>query len=193
MYSKLPVRFFFYSILHIEDFEYWPIFLITYAIDYYQTRQYTPYYVWKESFIEAYNHRMVWIGRDLPDHLVPNLLLMQPRTQLAFWDVRTCSVTGIPKSFSAGLLSIHSPPSLYFCIVIYSALVRPYPESCIQPSAQERHGSVGAGSEEGHNNDQRAGTPLLWGKAERAGAVQPGKEKAPMRPYCGLSVIKGGL
>jgi len=44
-------------------------------------------------------------------------------------------------------------------------------------------GSVGAGPEEGHKNDQRAGTPLLAGKAERVGAVQPGEEKAAGRPY----------
>ena len=33
----------------------------------------------------------------------------------------------------------------------------------------------------GHSNDPRAGTPLLWGKAGRAGAVQPGEEKAAGR------------
>jgi len=32
------------------------------------------------------------------------------------------------------------------------------------PSAQERHGPVGACPEEGHKNGQRAGTPLLPGK-----------------------------
>jgi len=35
------------------------------------------------------------------------------------------------------------------------------------------------GPEEGHKNDPRDGTPLLWGKAERGGAVQRGEEKAP--------------
>ena len=44
------------------------------------------------------------------------------------------------------------------------------------------------GARGGHSNDPRAGTPLLWWKAERVGAVQPGQEKAPGRPYCGLSV-----
>ena len=42
--------------------------------------------------------------------------------------------------------------------------------------AQERYVPVGAGPEDGHKNYERAGAPLLWGKTERVGAVQPGKE-----------------
>jgi len=63
----------------------------------------------------------------------------------------------------------------------------------LEPSAQERHGPVGAGPEEGHKNDPRDVTSLPWGKAERVGIVQPGEEKAPGRPYCGLPVLNGGL
>ena len=48
----------------------------------------------------------------------------------------------------------------------------------IEPSAEKRYGAVGTGPEEGHRNDPRVGAPLLWGKAERVGAVQPGEEKA---------------
>jgi len=44
---------------------------------------------------------------------------------------------------------------------LYSALARPHLEHCEETSAQERHGPVGAGPEEGHENDPRAGTPLL--------------------------------
>jgi len=49
----------------------------------------------------------------------------------------------------------------------------------LEPSAQEVHGPLRAGPEEGHEDDQRAGVPLLGGQAEGVGAVQPGEEKAP--------------
>jgi len=39
----------------------------------------------------------------------------------------------------------------------YSALVRPH----LEPAAQEGHGPVGVGLEEGHKDDLRAGSPLL--------------------------------
>ena len=48
----------------------------------------------------------------------------------------------------------------------------------VESSAQERHGSVGVCPNEGHRNDPREGTPLIRGQAGRAGAVQPGEEKA---------------
>jgi len=63
----------------------------------------------------------------------------------------------------------------------------------LEPSAQERHGPVGAGPEEGHKNDQRGGTPLLQGKAERVGAVQPGEEKVLGKPYSSLPVCEEHL
>jgi len=58
-----------------------------------------------------------------------------------------------------------------------SFLLRPHLESCVpalKPPTQE-----GAGPEEGHEDDPRAGAPLLRGQAEGAGAVQPGEKKAP--------------
>ena len=41
--------------------------------------------------------------------------------------------------------------------------------------------SCWSGARGGHKRDPRAGVPLLWGQAERAGAVQPGEEKAAGR------------
>jgi len=46
--------------------------------------------------------------------------------------------------------------------------------------------------EEGHKTGPRGGTPLLWGQAERAGAVQPG-EKVPRPPQSSLSISKGAV
>ncbi|GAB0189971.1 cAMP-dependent protein kinase inhibitor alpha [Grus japonensis] len=63
----------------------------------------------------------------------------------------------------------------------------------LESSVQERHGPIGVGPEEGHEDDQEDGTPLLLGQAERVGVVQPGEEKALARPYSSLPVLKGGL
>jgi len=35
------------------------------------------------------------------------------------------------------------------------------PDQPLEPSAQEGHGTVGAGPKEGYKNDSRAGAPLL--------------------------------
>jgi len=67
------------------------------------------------------------------------------------------------------------------------ALVRP-PENPASSSGALSTGqtwSCWSGARGGPSNDPRAGTPLLEGKAGRAGAVQPGEGKAPGRPYSG--------
>jgi len=61
----------------------------------------------------------------------------------------------------------------------------------LEPPAQEGHGCVGAGPEEGHEDDERAGVALPRGQAEGVGAVQPGEEKAPGCPLEQLPVPEG--
>ena len=68
-------------------------------------------------------------------------------------------------------------------VPLCSTLVRPHLEYCIQLWGPQHRKDmdvlVGVGPEEGHEDDQRAGVPLLRGQAKRVGAVQPGEEKAP--------------
>ena len=63
----------------------------------------------------------------------------------------------------------------------------------LRTSVQERHGPIEVSPEEGHKNHSRGGTPLLWGKAERVGAVQPAEDKVPESSCCSLPAPEWGL
>jgi len=96
---------------------------------------------------------------------------------------RQCVLAAQKANCTLGCIKISmASKSREVILPLYSALVRPHLESCcpaLEPPAQEGHGCVGAGPEEGHKDDLRAGAPLLRGQAKRVGAVQPGGEKAP--------------
>lgn len=47
--------------------------------------------------------------------------------------------------------------------------------------------------EEGHKDDPRDGSLLLWRQAEGTGLVQPGKEKAARKPHCDLPIFEKSL
>lgn len=47
--------------------------------------------------------------------------------------------------------------------------------------------------EQGHEGDQRAGTPLLQRQTEAAGLFQLREQKAPGKSPCSLLVFKGNL
>ena len=73
-----------------------------------------------DTVLQVRSHKSRVEGRRTSLDLLVMLLLMQPRIQSAFWAASThCQLTfslssvRIPKSFSSGLLSSHSPPKLY--------------------------------------------------------------------------------
>lgn len=49
------------------------------------------------------------------------------------------------------------------------------------------------GPDKGHEDDERAEAPPLWGQVERFGDLQPGEEKGSGEPYRDLPVPGRGL
>jgi len=101
---------------------------------------------------QSQNHRIVGVGRDLCGSSSPTLL---PKHVLGC--IKN-SVASRSKEVILPLCSGETPPGVQ-C-------------PALEPPAQEGHGAVGAGPEEGHKDDPRD-TAALQAEAERVGAVQP--------------------
>lgn len=63
----------------------------------------------------------------------------------------------------------------------------------LEPSVWKRRRVAGASPEEDHKYELRNGKTLLNAKTGTVGVVQPGEDEDPGKPYCGPSVLKGGL
>lgn len=51
--------------------------------------------------------------------------------------------------------------------------------SDLKPTTREEHGQIGAGPEECHEDDKRAGVPFLWTESERAEVIQHWEKSKP--------------
>ena len=97
---------------------------------------------------------------------------------------------GIPDCIRQGIVSWAREKILLLC----SALVRSRLECHVQCWAPQykRRRPPGESLMKGHEDDWRTEAPRMWGKAERAGTVQPAEETAQGDPTDVYEGLKGG-
>jgi len=104
----------------------------------------------------------------------PAVCLHSPRKPTVTW-------TTSKEAWLAGQGRRSCPSTLHWWYLTWSTVFR-----CGVLSTGETW-TCGVHPKEGHKNHPRDGTPSPWVQAERAGAVQPGEEKAVRWPESGLS------
>jgi len=133
--------------------------------------------VWAENGLRAVLRRRTW-GCWLRSSTWPSNMCLQPRRSTVSW-------AASPAAWPAGWGRGFYPSTLLF----WDPTWRPACSSGALSTGQTW--TCWSGAKGGHKTDPRTGAPLLWGQAERVGAVQPGEEKAPWRPWSSLAVPEG--
>ena len=128
---------------------------------------------WGMKGLRAVLRRRTWGYRWVKSWTWPSNVCSQPSRPIVPW-------AASPAVWAAGRGRGFYPSALLWWDPTWS------PASSSGVFSTWRTWSCWSRSRRSHKNGQRAGTPLLWRKAEKVVAAQDGEEKAPGTPYCSL-------